>query len=54
MRGLYDTIFLMIESRIAPYFKELGLSLREITGDEINDFYVYLRSDGLSSAVTTL
>lgn len=40
----------MIESRIAPYFKELGLSW-EITGDEINDFYAYLRGDGLSGSI---
>lgn len=40
----------MVESRIAPYFKELGLSLREITGDEINDFYAYLRGEGLSGS----
>ena len=40
----------MVESRIAPYFKDLGLSLREITGDEINDFYAYLRGDGLSGS----
>lgn len=38
-------LFLMVESRIAPYFKELGLSLREITGDETNDFYAYLRNE---------
>ena len=31
-------LFLMVESRIAPYFKDLGLSLREITGNGLSGF----------------
>ncbi len=46
----YNSYKLMLESRIAPYFKKLGTPLKDITGDEINDYYLYLRKDGLSGA----
>ena len=40
----------MADTRIAKYFQKLGVPLKEITGDELNDFYAYLRNDGLSGA----
>ncbi len=46
----YNSYKMMVNARITRYFKELGLSLKEVTGDEINDFYAYLRGDGLSGA----
>ena len=46
----YNTYKTMAETRIAKYFKKLNIPLKEITGDELNDFYAYLRGDGLSGA----
>ncbi len=38
----------MIESRMIPYFKTLGdLKVKDITGDEINDYYFHIRKLGL-------
>ncbi len=38
----------MIESRMVPYFKTLGdLRVKDITGDEINDYYRHIRELGL-------
>lgn len=38
----------MIETRMIPYFKEYGdLKVKDITGDEINEYYYRLRTDGL-------
>lgn len=42
---------LMIESRMAPFFRRYGdLKVREITGDEINEYYMYIRGDGLKGS----
>ena len=46
----YNNYKLMADTRIAKYFQKLGVPLKEITGDELNDFYAYLRNDGLSGA----
>ncbi len=44
----YNGYKTMIESRMIPYFKGLGdLRVKDITGDEINDYYQSLREDGL-------
>ena len=43
----YDGYRIMIESRMIPFFKPLHLKLKEVTGDEINDYYVNIRNDGL-------
>lgn len=43
----YDGYRIMIESRMIPFFKPLHLKLKEITGDEINDYYVNIHNDGL-------
>ena len=38
----------MIESRMIPFFREYGdLKVKDITGDEINDYYVNIRNAGL-------
>ena len=38
----------MIEIRMIPYFKTLGdLKVKDITGDEINDYYFHIRKLGL-------
>ncbi len=38
----------MIESSMSPYFKTLGdLKVKDITGDEINDYYLHIREKGL-------
>ncbi len=38
----------MTEARVVPYFRELQIPIKEVTGDEINAFYMALRKDGLS------
>ncbi len=42
---------LMIESRMIPFFNKYGdLKVKEITGDEINEYYIHIRSDGLKGS----
>ena len=38
----------MIESRMIPFFRKYGdLKVKDITGDEINEYYIHIRTDGL-------
>lgn len=37
----------MVESRIVPYFKETSLTLKDITGEDLNAYYAYLLNSGL-------
>ena len=46
----YNSYKRMCDGRIKSYFKDLHIALKDIDGDEINDFYVYLRDNGLSGA----
>ena len=46
----YNSYKRMTDGRIVPYFKKLGIPLKELTGDEINAFYLSLRNDGLTGA----
>ena len=46
----YNTYKGMTDGRIVPYFKKLNIPLKELTGDEINVFYVSLRNEGLTGA----
>ncbi len=44
----YNGYKTMIESRMIPFFKNFGdLKVKDITGDEINDYYAYLREEDL-------
>ena len=44
----YEGYKLMIQSRMVPFFRECGdLKVKDITGDEINDYYIRIRNDGL-------
>ena len=36
-----------LETRIIPFFQELHVKMKEVTGDEINAFYQMLAADGL-------
>ncbi len=38
----------MVESRIVPYFKELDLCVKDITGADLNDYYTHLLNNGLT------
>ncbi len=38
----------MVHSRMMPYFASQGLCVKDVTGDEINEFYISLRSEGLT------
>lgn len=46
----YNSYKTMTDSRIVPYFQKLQIPLKELTGDEINEFYISLRNDGLTGA----
>lgn len=37
----------MVESRIVPYFKDSNLTLKDITGEDLNTYYAYLLDSGL-------
>ena len=37
----------MVESRIVPYFNESNLTLKDITGEDLNTYYAYLLDSGL-------
>ncbi len=44
----YSNYRIMIESRMIPFFKTFGdLKVKDITGDEINDYYRHIRELGL-------
>lgn len=44
----YEGYRLMIESQMAPFFREYGdLKVKDITGDEINDYYTRILREGL-------
>lgn len=46
----YNTYMQMVKARIVPYFQKLNIPLKELTGDEVNEFYIHLRNDGLTGA----
>ncbi len=46
----YNTYKQLTDKKIAPYFTKLGIPLKELTGDDINEFYVSLRNSGLTGA----
>lgn len=46
----YEQYKAYIEGRMIPFFEKLKITVKELTGDEINDFYTSLRRDGLSGA----
>jgi integrase len=39
-----------IDGRIREFFTPLDIKVKELTGDEINDFYTYLRNEGLAGS----
>jgi integrase len=46
----YNSYKIIMDSNITPFFKELQIPLKDLSGDEINDFYNKLRNKGLSGA----
>lgn len=46
-QSTYHNYKQMMETRMVPFFKPLQLKVREVTGDEVNDYYASLRADGL-------
>ncbi len=46
----YNSYKTMVDARIVPYFKPMQLPLRELTGDELNAFYLSMRNEGLTGA----
>jgi len=46
----YQGYYEMVHSRMMPYFGSQGLCVKDVTGDEINEFYLSLRKEGLTGA----
>jgi integrase len=46
----YNSYKRMTDGRVVPYFRKLGIPLKELTGDEVNEFYISLRNNGLTGA----
>lgn len=43
----YDGYAMYIQSQMKPFFKPMHIKVKEVTGDEINQYYAILRADGL-------
>lgn len=43
----YATYKNMVEAKIVPYFSRQNLTLKDLTGDDLNDYYNYLLDSGL-------
>ena len=43
----YNGYRMMMESRMIPFFKPLHIRVKDVTGDEINDYYIHIRNNGL-------
>lgn len=43
----YATYKNMVEAKIVPYFAQQNLTLNDLTGDDLNDYYNYLLDSGL-------
>ena len=46
-KSTYDSYKMYINVHMIPFFKPMKLKVREITGDEINEYYAHLRAKGL-------
>ena len=40
----------ILTSRIIPFFKDQNIELKDLTGDDLNDYYMHLRNNGLTGA----
>jgi integrase len=49
-RETYHQYKRYIDGRIREFFTPLNLVVKDLSGDEINDFYIYLRNEGLAGA----
>lgn len=36
-----------IDHHMKPFFDKLGIAVKELTGDEVNEYYAHLRAEGL-------
>lgn len=43
----YNGYRMMMESRMIPFFKPLHIRVKDVAGDEINDYYIHIRNNGL-------
>lgn len=43
----YNGYRMMMESRMIPFFQPMHIRVKEVTGDEINDYYIHIRNNGL-------
>lgn len=46
----YDGYKKLIDNRITKYFADKRIKVKELTGDDLNEFYVFLIKDGLKGA----
>ena len=43
----YDSYRMYIDHHMKPFFDKLGIAVKELTGDEVNEYYAHLREKGL-------
>ena len=43
----YDSYRMYIDHHMKPFFDKLGIAVKELTGDEVNEYYAHLRAEGL-------
>ncbi len=46
----YQGYFYLVHGIMAPYFASQSLSVKDVTGDELNEYYLHLRNEGLTGA----
>ena len=46
-KATFNSYKMYVEVHIIPFFKPMNIKVKEITGDEINEYYTHLRNKGL-------
>ncbi len=46
-RSTYDSYRMYVNVHMLPFFKPMQIKVKELTGDEINEYYAHLRAKGL-------
>ncbi|MBE6617993.1 MAG: site-specific integrase [Ruminococcaceae bacterium] len=46
----YQGYKMMVDTRMVPYFSDTGISVKDTTGDDLNEYYYYLYKEGLTGA----
>ena len=46
-KSTYSSYKMYVHTHMIPFFKPMNIKVKELTGDEINDYYAHLRTKGL-------